>query len=125
MWAKVFRDHARQKLCYPHIAGRDIADWAPADSQDILRAEAAEQIAIDTGLVPEPYDGDGKSERRLATLLWRWTCPKVDWHALVHCNESADNIGTQMWAIIMNRYQLRASTEVGGPRRVLQRKQEH
>lgn len=42
----------------------------------------------------------------------------------MQCNESADNIGTQMWALIMNRYQLRTSTEVGDHRRLLQRKQE-
>ena len=69
MWARVFRDQARQKLCYHYIDGRDIADWAPAEARDFARAEAASQIAIDAGLVPEPYDGDDKSERRLDTLL--------------------------------------------------------
>ena len=39
-------------------------------------------------------------------------------------NESANNIGTHMWAVIMNRYQLRTSTEVGNHKRLLQRKRE-
>ena len=68
MWARVFHDQARQKLCYHHIAGRDIADWSPAEARDFARTEAAAQVAIDAGLVLEPYDGDDKSERRLATL---------------------------------------------------------
>ena len=122
--AKVFRDQARQKLCYHHISGRDIADWPPAEARDFVRAEAAAQVAIDAGLVPEPYDGDDKSERKLATLLWRWNRPKADWLAFMHCNESVDNIGTQIWAVVMNRYQLRTSTEVSDHRRLLQRKQE-
>ncbi len=124
MWARVFRDQARQKLCYHHISGRDIVDCPPVEARNFFRAEAATQVVIDAGLVPKPYDGDDKSERGLVTLLWRWTCPKADWPAFMQCNESADNIGTQMWAVIMNRYQLRTSTEVGDHRRLLQRKQE-
>ena len=42
----------------------------------------------------------------------------------MQCNESAVDIGTQMWAVIMNRYQLRTSTEVGDHRRLLQRRQQ-
>ena len=124
MWARVFRNQARQKLCYHHIAGRDIANWAPVEARDFVREEAATQVAIDARLVPEPYDGDDKLERRLATLLWRWTCHDVDWRAFMQYNESAENIGTHMWAVIMNRYKLRTSTEVGDHRRLLQRKQE-
>jgi len=35
-------------------------------------------LAIADGHAPVPYDGDPKSERRLATLLWPWTDEKVD-----------------------------------------------
>ena len=119
VWARVFRDQARQKLCFHQISGLPIANWPPSELRDFRRAKAATTVAIAADLVPEPYDGDDKSERRLATLLWRWTCPKVDWSAFMQCNESADDIGTQMWGVIMNRYQLRTSTEVGDHRRLL------
>ena len=124
MLARVFRDQARQKLCYHHIAGRDIADWALAEARDFVRAEASAHVAIAAGLVPEPYDGDEKLERKLATLLWRWTCPRVAWPSFMQCNESEYNIGTHMWTVIMNRYQLRTSTKVGDHVRLLQKKQE-
>ncbi len=42
----------------------------------------------------------------------------------MQCNESAYNIGTHMWVVIMNRYQPRTSTEVGDHGRLLKRKQE-
>ncbi len=77
VWARVFRDHARQKLFFHQIYGLHIADWPPGELRDYHRAEAVAQVVIDDGLTPEPYDGDYKSERRLAILLWRWTCPKV------------------------------------------------
>ena len=47
VWARVFRDQARQKLCYHHVSGRDIADWPPSEARDYVRAEAAAQAAID------------------------------------------------------------------------------
>jgi hypothetical protein len=78
VWARVFRDQARQKLCFHQISGLPIANWPIAELRDFRRVEAAAQIAIDAGLVSEPFDGDDKSERRLVTLLWRWTCPNVD-----------------------------------------------
>ena len=78
VWARVFRDQARQKLYFHQIYGLHIADSPPGELRDYHRAEADVQVAVDAGLTPEPYDGDNKSERRLATLLWRWTCPKVD-----------------------------------------------
>jgi hypothetical protein len=40
----------------------------------------------------------------------------------MQCNESADDIGTHMWGVIMNRYQLRTSSEVGDHGRLLQRR---
>ncbi len=124
MWARLFRDQARQKLCYHQISGLLIANWPPAELRDFRRAEAVAHVAIAADLAHEPYDGDDKSERRLATLLWRWTCPKTDLPAFMQCDESADDIGTQMWGVIMKRYQLRTSAEVGEHRRLLQRKQQ-
>ena len=47
VWARVFRDQARQKLCYHHISGRDIADWPPVEARDFVRAQAASQVATD------------------------------------------------------------------------------
>ena len=71
-------------LLSPHCrAARPIGDWAPAEARDFRRAKEAAQIANDVGLVLERYDGYDTSERRLATLLWRWNCPKVDWPAFM------------------------------------------
>jgi hypothetical protein len=71
VWIRVLRDHARLKLCFRLISG--VADVnRPQDQIDEQRATAsAAVIAFAAGDVPVPYDGDPKSERRLATLLWR------------------------------------------------------
>ena len=47
VWARVFREQARQKLCYHHISGRNIEEWPPAEARDFVRAEASAQVAID------------------------------------------------------------------------------
>ena len=63
-----------------------------------------------------PSEDDDKAERRLSTLMWSWTDPKKDWAAYMRCDDGAPDIGTQMWTVITQRYQLRTSTEVGDHR---------
>jgi hypothetical protein len=72
VWAiRVFRDQTRQKLFFHQISGLHIADWPPCELRDYHFPEADAHVVVDDGLILEPYDGDDKSERRLATLLWR------------------------------------------------------
>jgi len=117
------RDQARSKLCFHFISGVARAD-RPADelAEERLARAAAIQTATN-GRIPIPFDGDSKSERRLATLLWRWTDQKVDWMAFLQCDDNATDIGSQMWNVIMQRYQLRTATEVDEHFQRLRRKQ--
>ena len=48
VWARVFRNQTRQKLCYRQISGRDFANWPPDEARDFVRAKAAARVAIDT-----------------------------------------------------------------------------
>jgi hypothetical protein len=41
VWAKIFRDQARQKLYYHQNVGRPIADWALAKARDFSHEVAA------------------------------------------------------------------------------------
>ena len=54
MWARVFRDQARRKLCYHHIVGQPTGNWPPVEVRDFRIAEATMQIVVDAGLVHEP-----------------------------------------------------------------------
>ena len=72
-WIRVLRDQARLKLCL-HLISGVARDNRPADEIAEERAARAAAVhAVSEGHVPAPFDGDSKSKRRLATLLWRWT----------------------------------------------------
>ncbi len=83
VWIRVLRDQARTKLCFHLISGVARAD-RPTDeiAEERLSRDASVQAVTD-GRIPLPFNGDSKSERRLATLLWRWTDQKVDWVAFL------------------------------------------
>jgi len=52
----------------------------PRNESPALRQSTRLQTAM---YVSVPNDGDAKSERRLATLLGRWTDHKVGWAAFL------------------------------------------
>ncbi len=79
VWIRVLRDQARLKLCFHLISGVDVANRPVDEAAKHRVAAALAADAIAAGTVPIPYDGDPKSERRLATLLWRWTDHKLEW----------------------------------------------
>ena len=54
MWARVFRDQVRQKLCFHQISRLHISDWPPDELRVCHRAEAAARVVVDAGLTPEP-----------------------------------------------------------------------
>ena len=74
---RVLRDQARLKLCFHLISGAPRANRSAKDLTEERAARAAAVHAIVDGHTSAPYDGNLKSERRLATLLWRWTEQKV------------------------------------------------
>jgi hypothetical protein len=71
----VFRDQTRQKLCFHLISGVAPADRTVAEIAELRLATAAAVKAVTDGTAVVPYDGDSKSKRRLAALLWPWTDP--------------------------------------------------
>ncbi len=79
VWIRVLRDQARLKLCFRLISGIAHANRPAVEIAELRAAAAAAVIEIAAGTVPISYDGDAKSERRLSTLLWRWTDQELDW----------------------------------------------
>jgi len=69
VWIRVLRDETRLKLCFHLISGVAAANRPVDDAAEYRVAAAAADTTIATGTVPIPYDGDLKSEGRLATLL--------------------------------------------------------
>jgi len=94
VWIRVLRVQSRTKLCFHLISGVARSN-RPADeiAEERLARTAAVQADTD-GRIPLPFDGDSKSERRLATLLWRWTDLKVDWVTFLKCDDNAADIGS-------------------------------
>ncbi len=104
VWNRVFRDQTRQKLCFHPISGVAPLDRTVEKKDELRRASVASLKAVIDGYIPVLFDGYAKSERRLASLLWRWIDPKVDWPALMQCDNSAANVGTQIWPENMSMY---------------------
>ena len=75
---RVLRDQARLKLCFHLISGVAAANRHVDEAAEYRFTATAADTTIAAGTVPIPYDGDPKSERLLATLLWRWTDQKLD-----------------------------------------------
>ncbi len=78
VWSHVFRDQARQKLCFHLTSGVAPLDRTVEEKDELRRASATSLHGVADKHTPVPFDGDAKSERRLASLLWRWTDPKID-----------------------------------------------
>ncbi len=90
---------------------------------ELRAAVVAAVIAIAAGTVPIPYDGDAKSERRLSTLLWRWSYQELDWPTFLQCDDAAPDIGSQMWRVVMLRFMMCKATEIDEHFLQLHRKQ--
>jgi hypothetical protein len=120
VWVRVVRNQARSKLCFNLISGVP----ATAATRAAYRAAVVlRDAAIAAGNSPKPFEDDDNAERRLSTLLWLWTSPDADWAAFMSCDDTANDVGTQMWNVVTQRYKLRTSAEVGEHRRLLQTKQ--
>jgi len=101
------------------IPGVAFANRTAGERAEYRVVVVTRDAALLGGIVLDPYEDDDKVERRLSTPLWAWTDPKVDWPTYMRCNATAPNIGTQMWAVITNRYKLQTASEVGGHGRQL------
>ena len=123
IWVRVFRRHARSKLCFNFISGVPFANRTVAERAEYRATFIARYAALLAGTISVPFEDDDKAERRQSTLLWSWTDPKKEWAAYMRCDDGARDIGTRMWTVITQRYLLRTATEVGYHRRQLQTKQ--
>jgi hypothetical protein len=92
----MLRDQVRLKLSFHLISGVARANRPAEEIVEERAARAAAVKAVADGHVPDPFDGDAKSERRLATLLWRWTNQKIDLKTFMHCDDNAADIGVEV-----------------------------
>ncbi len=78
VWVRVFRNHARSKLCFNMISGVAFANRIAAKRAEYRAVVIARDAAILARTIPVPFEDDDKAERRLSNLLWSWTDPKKD-----------------------------------------------
>ena len=73
VWIRILRDQACLKLCFHLISGVTRANRPAEEIAEERAARTAAAQAVADGHIPNPFDGDAKTERRFATLIWRWT----------------------------------------------------
>ena len=69
VWVRVFRIHARSKLCFNLISGVVFANRSVAERAEYRATVITRDATLLAGTIPVPFEDDDKAERRLSTRL--------------------------------------------------------